>query len=250
MQTNAELFDFQKVASYSKRDGYTKFDTTLSAIINQVENIKILADSLPNLVAHNHFPLNDQYEFWGLDHDNEPVALIASTYQQRFITTANHSLWQASPASDIGFPSQALDDDPASHHPRYYAEVLENKVNRRISCRRWIRRLEDGSGQLICNAFTAITERRQWSAQCFPMFGVSPDPDDPITLNLYLDWVKWTAPMLLTLSSLNDITRGELETQACQRAIQVDRLFRLYPKIIHPSLIDRARVESRMRLAV
>jgi hypothetical protein len=54
---------------------------------------------------------------------------------------------------------------------------------------------------------------------------------------------------LLTLPELTDATRKRMEQAARRQALTVDRLWRVYPKIIGRGLIDAARVEARLRRA-
>ena len=61
------------------------------------------------------------------------------------------------------------------------------------------------------------------------------------------DWVHWLAPRLLTLQSLDDTTRSSLEHAARTHAGLVDGQFRLYPRVINDTLLESARVESRLR---
>jgi hypothetical protein len=63
------------------------------------------------------------------------------------------------------------------------------------------------------------------------------------------DYVAWSAPRLLTLHSLRDATRAQLEMAARSQAEAVDALFPLYPRILDRALIDAARVEARLRRA-
>ena len=217
---------------------------------NQTRVLESLVELLPACATSGDFRLADRFEFWALDQSQLPLALIASSVETPSLTSIQKTAWYASPASDIGFPSRALNDNPADHHPRYYAEIFEKQVNRHFARRRWIHRQDDGSGSLLCNAFTATSDRRHWSASAFPPYGVRDDWEDRVTRTLYEEWVNWTAPVLLTLDTIDPDERQHLEKQAVQRAMLVEQLHDLYPKIIQPSLINRARVEARLRMAV
>jgi hypothetical protein len=66
---------------------------------------------------------------------------------------------------------------------------------------------------------------------------------------LVADYIAWCAPRLLALDSLSDRTRARLEPLACRQPLLVDTLYRLYPRVIDRSLLDRVRVEARLRRA-
>jgi len=53
----------------------------------------------------------------------------------------------------------------------------------------------------------------------------------------------------LTLPSLDDALRRQLEGQAVHRALLVDAIWRIYPKMLDQDLVNRARVEARLRRA-
>jgi hypothetical protein len=73
-----------------------------------------------------------------------------------------------------------------------------------------------------------------------------PSPDDEA---LVADYIAWCAPRLLALEGLSDRTRARLERLACSQPLLVDTLYRLYPRVVDRTLLDRARVEARLRRA-
>jgi hypothetical protein len=54
---------------------------------------------------------------------------------------------------------------------------------------------------------------------------------------------------LLLLPLPGSAERARLEEQARRRAELVADLYRLYPRVMHPELIEQARVEARLRRA-
>lgn len=66
---------------------------------------------------------------------------------------------------------------------------------------------------------------------------------------LIADYIRWKAPQLLLLPYLSQATRERLECLAVDQAEAVDRLWRLYPQIHNQALLNRARVEARIRTA-
>jgi hypothetical protein len=71
-----------------------------------------------------------------------------------------------------------------------------------------------------------------------------PEPSDR---DLVRDYLNWCAPFLLTLPDLDDAHRDRLERAATARAMELDSLYRLYPKILNPGLVKSLRVEARIR---
>jgi hypothetical protein len=64
---------------------------------------------------------------------------------------------------------------------------------------------------------------------------------------LVQEYLNWLSPYLLTLPGLSDEERQGLESAAVRHAPALDALWRLYPRILDPDLIRRARVEARLR---
>lgn len=52
---------------------------------------------------------------------------------------------------------------------------------------------------------------------------------------------------MLTLPNIPTDVRGRLEFAAAKRAVLVDALWRLYPLVINPVMVDTARVEATVR---
>jgi len=63
------------------------------------------------------------------------------------------------------------------------------------------------------------------------------------------DYLNWKSPQLLLLPGISSQTRCRLETSAVKQAEAVDRLWRLYPEIHNKALLNRARIEARIRAA-
>ena len=87
-----------------------------------------------------------------------------------------------------------------------------------------------GAGDLL----VAVTERR--TADEIETYG-----------NLVRDYLDWSAPYLLTLPGLGDDLRDRLEHAARARAMEVEALYRLYPRFLNTDLLKAIRVEARMR---
>jgi hypothetical protein len=69
----------------------------------------------------------------------------------------------------------------------------------------------------------------------------------PADCDLVGDYLDWSAPFLLMLPGIDDCTRDRLEHAARARALEVDALHRLYPKVLDIGLLKSVRVEARLR---
>jgi hypothetical protein len=195
----------------------------------------VLADTLGDASTQLPFPLADQHELWLLDSDRQPVALAASAVEPERAAQLRPQPWAACDRSDHGFVSPHLErrgvTTAEDSDPRRHASELERLVRRTV-------------GSPARHAWSASGHPRPDGG--LPLRTTWPDPDDAALVD---DYLNWCAPRLLTLPGLDDPTRDRLEHAARGQALAVAGLFRLYPKILNPGLIDAARVEARLRRA-
>ncbi len=205
-----------------------------------------LAAALPELERALPFTPRDHFEYWACDYDGTPVALIGSTLGPETARGTPDTRWRATALGEHGFVSRTLQAAGIPVHdgfsPRAHAERLESAVRHRAQSRLWFERLADGSGRRLDNDQTL-------EAEAFPPLGLATEWDDPLMQALAGDYLDWLAPLLLTLPDLQDAERAHLERAALNRAAVVADLYRLYPEVIDPRLIQRARVEARLRNA-
>ncbi|RMG33548.1 MAG: hypothetical protein D6720_11220 [Gammaproteobacteria bacterium] len=201
---------------------------------------------LPDLEARLPFAPRDRFEYWACDHTGRPVALIGSALHLETANGTPDTRWRATAIGDHDFVSRTLLEAGTPTHdgfsPRTHAEHLESAVRHRAQARHWFERLADGSGQRLDN-------RQILPAERFPPLGLATDWDDLLMQGLAEDYLAWLAPMLLVLPGITDSERARLERAAIERALVVADFHRLYPKVISPSLIERALVEARLRRA-
>lgn len=208
--------------------------------------IAALRGALPQLP----FALQDRYEYWLLDAQQQPLALLASTTEARFTGQIRVQHWQATPATDPTFVAPSLEargiPDRDAQHARPHAAMLEHQVRDAAGAaqkRVWYRRRADGDGAALeprfaalpATAFPPLPLRMQW-----------PDPDQQALMD---DYLAWLAPRLLTLDGLGDGLRGELERAACTQAVLLADHYPLYPRVLQRERLDAARVEARLRRA-
>lgn len=208
-----------------------------------------LLTNLEQQLAHLPFALNDRFELWLLDREQQPLALLASATEQDRLKNIDQSVsWVATAPMEFGFESPTLlrQGIPAkkAQHPRYHAEQLEQLIGTQTDGRtQWFERQQDGSARAIN---LKANQERIFAAECFPELLLRtgwPKKQQ----QLVDDYFAWLAPWLLTLSHLTTETRHWLEQQACQQALRVDAFYRLYPQILAQDRLNTARVEARLR---
>ena len=181
------------------------------------------------------FTFRDNRELWLLDqHDQRPIALLASMNPQHKPATPLPKYWKASMTGST--PSQ-------QRFPR--ANGLEEVVRRRAGFnleRCWVDRQVDGSG--IGYESGEIIE-----ARAFPAYLLTLEWADADQRRLANDFIAWTAPTLLTLQHLSTHSRERLERQLSVQAQSIEHHWRLYPQILDENLLTAARVQCRLMSA-
>ena len=205
-----------------------------------------LLAQLPQRQQALPFPLTDRFEYWACDYQSRPVALIASTASAQYAKGSPDTAWHATHLADHSFESAALTaagrPNRDGYCPRAHAEYLESAVRHRAQARFWFERSADGSGRRLDNGLTL-------DAGAFPALGLETAWDEPLVSGLVEDYLCWQAPLLLLLPLPDTAQRARLEEQARARAELVADLYRLYPRVVRPELIEQARVEARLRRA-
>ncbi len=218
---------------------------------DMIASAQALIDALRPALEGLPFPPADPFEAWLLEErSSAPLALLQSGRSEAECRPIEQPKWIAAERGDFGFVSEHLSrrglPDNDGYNPRVHASFLEAMVRDRAGQAQrcvWFHRHEDGSGsrcgepqtRLDADAFPPLTLCERW-----------PDSDET---DLVADYVRWQAPRLLMLPTLTPATRDRLERLAVRQAEAVDRLWRLYPQIHNQALLNRARVEARIRTA-
>jgi len=203
------------------------------------------------------FPLAPELEQWLLDAQGMPLALIATTpdapgLDPAGLAEAAATDWSAGGRGERPFTAPTLTQPGATNgHRLEPVEELERLVRNAAGRRRtaqWFRREGDAWIGLDAGAPPGLAGRALPHA-AFPPLALRTDWPDRRDAGLVSGYIAWLSPYLLTLPNLSDETRRDLEISALRHALVVDDLWRLYPRVLDPSLLAQARVEAKLRRA-
>jgi hypothetical protein len=202
------------------------------------------------------FPVEPELEHWLLDREGHPLALIGTAFSDAALDAAPPGEWNAGRHDEERpFTSESLSAQGVAHRDATgrspHVESIERLIAEAAGPRRqtqWFRLDADGALGLAEGAPPGF-EGRRLPLDALPLETLRTEwPREPDS-TLAGEYVRWLAPYLLTLPTLPDELRGRLESAAARHALAVDALWRLYPRILDPDLIKRARVEARLRHA-
>lgn len=223
---------------------------------HMVRSVEELIEQVRAALGNLPFPLAPEVELWLLDRERLPLALLATAPEGEDLGGFSASTWSAGGRGERGFVSQVLAEKGLPERQpdggRPHAEALERLIQGaagRWLNRQWFRRAEDGSGTGLAHGVDQTLAGRRLSASCFPtgpLRTVWPGEEDR---RLVGDYIAWLAPYLLTLPGLDRAERSGLEGRAVEHALLTDSLCPLYPEVVHRDLLNRARVEARLRRA-
>lgn len=195
------------------------------------------------------FPLQDHYELWLLDQQQLPLALLHSVVDEGEIELDIPLTWRAGQSCQKLFRPETV--YPKIEDSLSAAEVLANTIHHNANApnlqAQWFLRQADGSGQAIatinCDApLGRILHENEFGTPFINQQRIASEYH-----NLFTDYKSWLSPWLLLLPQLNDMERAFMEQQCRANALAVATQYRLYPKVIDPSIIKAARVEAMLR---
>ena len=191
------------------------------------------------------FPLRDRYEFWLLDQEGQPLALLNSVVEEKEIDLETTADWRAGYVARDHFTSNAVTNKGMAP-----SDILTRHINNRAGSQpvaQWIRRESDGSGFGLQGIDEASSlEGRSLPASAFPGLLIATEWMDEQHRQLADDFHAWQAPWLLALPDISETQRAELEQHARAQAEVVEKLHRLYPATADEKLIKAALVEAVM----
>jgi hypothetical protein len=193
-----------------------------------VEQIgEALVASLGECAPEVPFTLRDHHECWLLDAETgAPLVLLDSRLPGEPMPPPETPRWLPGQAARHGFAGLA---------------ELEDLLQRRAGPRpraAWFTRHPDGSA--------AGPENGRLPAGDFPRLLLTTHWPSARGRRLAEGMIAWWAPALLQLQHLDDCERAALEQAAVNRAGTLERLVRLYPRIIDPVPLRAARVKARL----
>ena len=184
------------------------------------------------LGARLPFEAADRYEYWLLDpKDNSPLALIFSCVDaSEMASFPKLTEWAALPAAVMPIETSEAERS-RSYGPVNYR--LERCVAERAGIKpraRW---------------FT----RRYNESEDFPPFLIREDWESEEHQDLCQRYLRRQAPRLLMLHGVSLEERRRMELAATANALDVARFYPLYPEIADHSVIEKIRIEARLRMA-
>lgn len=176
------------------------------------------------------FPVADHYEYWLLDAaDESPLAMIFSCNAHEHIATfPERPAWTAMPASMM--PIAATEQEQADNAlpVNYRLECLINERAGNKPKARWF-------------------ERQAHANDSFPPLLLCEDWQNIAGQALCQRYIERQSSRLLMLHGLEQAKRLSLEQAASAYALEVARFYPLYPAVADVDLMNRIRVEARMR---
>ena len=196
-------------------------------------------DALSDPATRPPFDLADTLELWLLDHRQQPLALLATATPEEPLAALHQRRWCAAPLNDRNLGGERADGESPA------ADELEVMVRRNaVGAAEWFRRPAPGSGP--GHAIDG-DDQQPLPAHAFPELPILDRWNDAAEQALVDLWIRRAAPRLLCLPYLDDTTRARLEPLAREQAVDVDMLWRLYPRLLDNGFVKAARIEARLR---
>ncbi len=195
------------------------------------------------------FPLEDRYECWLLDLQEQPLALLHAVAQEEDMEHDLVPRWYAGQACRQDFMPQIADLSQAMKSAGNAADYL-NRYIQQCSGQQpktaWFLRDHQGNGQSL-QPTTPVEMAATHSSQYFPPYFLRESGHDAAHQQLITAYLDWLSPCLLLLQNLTRETRVHLEHKARDHASQMEKHFRLYPIVLDKPGLDAARVEASLR---
>ncbi len=194
------------------------------------------------------FPLTDDFELWLLDQNDQPLALLGSSFAADRLYYDLPLSWTAGMACKDFFAHRQ--NSKSTQQP--FTRMLESSVKSmagKSPQAQWFHRQHDISIGLSGIQLTDSLEGREMDNSYFPEFFIPEVIQTDIDDFIFEDYLNFLAPYLLTLPTLTIEQRCRFEQEAARQALCVERLHRLYPDIQQQKYINSALIEARLRNA-
>jgi hypothetical protein len=240
LNRNQKELKFYRYGFWNPRDGVMRLPTDPSVDVAQLkEGYKLLLHQLRSGVLEQlPFTIEDSYEYWLLDKNHMPLALLGSTCDKNMLPRIREQKWHA--------VSTSL---RVEMYPQTSAESLESLIRLNSVKRQWFHRSTDGSAVSLDYRASASLAGRELTAADFPELLVQEEWDDPQERKLVAKWASYLAPWLLQLQNISEPRRAFLERDASRNPEMLEILHRLYPQVIDQLLINTARVSAKIQTA-
>lgn len=241
-----------RYGSWSEKDGLKRGSIYPSDDFRVLENRGAIVYEY--LLEHHQdvpFTFEDRYELWLLDENNRPFALLDSKVNAQDIELDVLINWKAGIACSKSFNTELWPDIcTESEIFNCVAEYLNHYVNSFSGIEpsaQWFYR-----NNRICSGLQGVNldkqlEHRQLDCNEFPELFISMNYHDNNHKKLMNDFLNWQAPFILLLRNIDNIDREYFEGKARNQALVMDKIYKLYPKIINETLLNAARVEAVFR---
>lgn len=219
-------------------------DHVLQSVEDLFSRLKPATQQLP-------FVPKDTLELWLLDRDcSQAVALLATRLPDEESPAHRLPRWYVGQEADSVLSRKLLSDE--SSYSTNAQTAFDHAIQHRCGTPLigyWIQRQPDNSGVIVSNhAGKPVSRVTSLPASAFPECLLSEDWADKQFSKLVNDYLSWQAPLLLMLP-LSTARRRTLENHAQQRPLAVQQYHRLYPSVENASLLNKIRVEARLRAA-
>jgi len=243
---------------WTERDGLTRLPIHPVIDVDRANlEASTLIASLQNL-PEMPFPLKDNIEFWLRDKNSGlPLSLIASICEQDPLPDSLDPHWLPSMPGENNLTIKRVDSNTLNNSSiltgksahEYLASIVMRQCNKPPQGY-WIKRQADGSGLVYSNITNyPLPSPTVLAARYFPRHMLSIDQFIEQERPVLQQYIKWLAPYLLTLQTLDDETREQLEVDAFKRPMVLHIVHRTLPKVINRKLLNAALVEAELRKA-
>jgi hypothetical protein len=246
-QSSNMLITEIRFGHWSARNGLKRGSFYPSENFNEMERqgqlvydyLLLHADKIP-------FALDDQYELWLLDQNEQPLALIGSAFSAHRLYYDLPLNWTAGIACKDFFTKKLDGRKPQQPFTRQLESTVKSMAGSSPTAQ-WFHRQHETAVGLIGINLPDTLQGRTLENNCFPEFFIPEVIQTDIDDFVFEDYLDFLAPYLLTLPSLSCEQRKHFEQLAARQAQCVQRLYRLYPDILQQKFINSARVEARLR---
>ncbi len=192
------------------------------------------------------FSLTDDFELWLLDQNDQPLALLGSSFAANRLYYDLPLSWTAGMACKDFFNHKQQGNSTQQPFTRLLESTVKSMAGKSPQAQ-WFHRQHDISIGLTGVELTESLEGRELDNAYFPEFFIPEVIQTDIDDFIFEDYLDFLAPYLLTLPTLTTEQRSLFEQQATRQALCVERLHRLYPVVQQQKYINSARIEARLR---